>query len=71
MAAGLVRMYEGEVLGKFPVVQHLLFSSVFPWDEGGDAGSGAGGGAAAACAAATARGFGSGRGGDGGVQPWP
>lgn len=29
---GLLRMYEGEVLGKFPVVQHLAFGSLLPWD---------------------------------------
>jgi len=27
VATGLMRMYEGEVLGKFPVVQHLLFGT--------------------------------------------
>ena len=28
---GLMRMYEGEVLRKLPVVQHLVFGSLFPW----------------------------------------
>lgn len=32
VAAGLLRMYEGEVLGKLPVVQHLEFGSLFAWD---------------------------------------
>ena len=30
VAAGLLRMYEGEVLGKLPVVQHLLFGTLLP-----------------------------------------
>ena len=32
VASGLVRMYEGEVLGKLPVVQHLHFGSLLRWD---------------------------------------
>lgn len=32
IAAGLVRMYYAEVLGKRPVVQLLVFGSLFPWD---------------------------------------
>ncbi|EOD21916.1 hypothetical protein EMIHUDRAFT_116959 [Emiliania huxleyi CCMP1516] len=28
---GLLRMYEGEVLGKLPVVQHLRFGALLPW----------------------------------------
>jgi hypothetical protein len=31
VAKGLARMYEGEVLGKLPVVQHLLFGTLMPW----------------------------------------
>ena len=30
---GLSRMYEGEVLGKRPVVQHLPFGRLLPWPE--------------------------------------
>ena len=31
VAAGLSRMYEGEVVGKLPVVQHLPFGSLLPF----------------------------------------
>lgn len=31
VTTGLLRMYEGEVLGKLPVVQHLKFGSLLPW----------------------------------------
>ena len=33
VASGLARMYEGEVLGKLPVVQHLPFGSLMEWKE--------------------------------------
>ena len=30
MSSGLIKLYEGEVLSKLPVVQHLIFGSLFP-----------------------------------------
>jgi len=33
VASGLVRMYEGEVLGKLPVVQHVKFGHLLPWSS--------------------------------------
>ena len=33
VATGLARMYEGEVLGKLPVVQHLPFGVLLRWPE--------------------------------------
>merc|ERR1712183_488188 len=29
--AGLHKMYKGEVLGKYPVIQHFLFGSIIRW----------------------------------------
>uniref|UniRef100_A0A0K0DM44 Serine/threonine-protein phosphatase 2A activator n=1 Tax=Angiostrongylus cantonensis TaxID=6313 RepID=A0A0K0DM44_ANGCA len=36
--SGLFKMYEGEVLKKFPVVQHLRFGSLFPFEKRSDTG---------------------------------
>lgn len=30
---GLLKMYDGEVLAKFPVVQHFPFGSLFKWER--------------------------------------
>ena len=30
---GMIRLYKGEVLQKFPVIQHLLFGSIFSFDN--------------------------------------
>jgi serine/threonine-protein phosphatase 2A activator len=30
--AGLLKMYRAEVLGKFPVVQHLKFGNLLPFE---------------------------------------
>jgi len=34
---GLIKMYEAEVLGKFPVVQHFMFGNIFKWERDPDA----------------------------------
>lgn len=49
---GLMRLFQGEVLGKFPVVQHMLFGNIFDasW-KSKDENSLCGGGSAAAAAA--------------------
>eukprot|EP01065_Artemidia_motanka_P009610 TRINITY_DN14932_c0_g1_i2.p1 TRINITY_DN14932_c0_g1~~TRINITY_DN14932_c0_g1_i2.p1 ORF type:complete len:203 (+),score=69.68 TRINITY_DN14932_c0_g1_i2:368-976(+) len=31
---GMLKMYCGEVLGKWPVVQHVHFGRLFPWPDG-------------------------------------
>ena len=42
IGVGLLRMYEVEVLGKFPVVQHLTFGKLLPWGDASSGGEGAG-----------------------------
>ena len=46
IGVGLLRMYEVEVLGKLPVVQHLAFGRLLPW---GDAPGGGEDASAAPC----------------------
>jgi len=42
IGVGLLRMYEVEVMGKLPVVQHLVFGKLLPWgDASGASGEGA------------------------------
>ena len=36
VTAGMFKLYEGEVLGKLPVIQHFLFGTLVPcsWNHG-------------------------------------